>query len=172
VAYYSPEILQKRLANFANRCRRLILKLPRTEYNIIYGKQLIRSSSSPGANYIEAIEASSSKEFLLRLKICRKEMKESGYWLDLIKESNESMITIKENADVLINEAGELTKISAASIITSERNQKISKLENEAPTTSQPGIFSRCFVGSGIPPKRKLFAFIHSLTAMVFCEGG
>jgi len=125
---YTPEILLKRLTNFANNCRRLILKLTRNEYNIAYSKQLIRSSSSPGANYIEAIEASSSKEFALRLKICRKETKESEYWLKLIQESNNTAPFIKENAATLIIEANELIKIFAASIITSERNQKIKKL--------------------------------------------
>jgi len=125
---YSPEILLKRLTNFANSCRRLILKLPRTEYNITYGKQLIRSSSSPGANYIEAIEASSSKDFAHRLKICRKETKESKYWLELIQESNNLTPFVKENTAILIIEADELIKIFAASIITSERNQKIEKM--------------------------------------------
>ena len=48
------------------------------------GKQVIRSSGSMGANYIEANEAVSKKDFLLRIKICRKEAKESGYWLKLL----------------------------------------------------------------------------------------
>ena len=48
------------------------------------GKQVIRSSGSMGANYIEANEAVSKKDFLLRIKICRKEAKKSGYWLKLL----------------------------------------------------------------------------------------
>ena len=52
------------------------------------GKQLIRANGSVGANYIEANEALSRKDFVLRIKLCRKEAKESRYWLRLIDVQN------------------------------------------------------------------------------------
>jgi four helix bundle protein len=124
----TPEILLKRLTIFANECRTLTIKLSKSSFNIAYINQIIRSSSSPGANYIEAIDASSSKEFALRLKICRKEIKESSYWLTLINDSNKLGAEESTSLNALLKESDELVKIFTASIITSERNQKIQKM--------------------------------------------
>jgi len=55
------------------------MKLPKTIANIEDAKQLVKSSGSTGANYIEANEALSGKDFLMRIKISRKEVKESAY---------------------------------------------------------------------------------------------
>lgn len=55
--------LYDRLLVFAKDCQMLVVKLPNNSYNVVYSSQLIRSSSSPGANYIEALEASSKKRF-------------------------------------------------------------------------------------------------------------
>ena len=126
---FTPEILQSRLLKFAQKCQTLTSRLPKNSHNIIYNNQLNRSSSSPGANYIEAIEASSTKEFILKLKICRKETKESNYWLVLIQTSNESLSWLKKETEELIKEGNELIRIFTASIITAERNQKIRKME-------------------------------------------
>lgn len=123
----NSETLYERLLKFAQRSQKLVLILPRTSYNFEYGGQLIRSSSSPGSNYIEAIEATSSKDFAYRLKVCRKEAKESMHWLILIKSANENIEAIIKEADGLIKEADELIRIFTSSILTSERNQKISK---------------------------------------------
>lgn len=76
--------LEERTLNFARNVRQFIAKLHRTAANIEDGKQLLRSSGSVGANYIEANEALSKKDFLMRIKISRKEAKESEYWLKLI----------------------------------------------------------------------------------------
>ena len=62
----------------------MVKKLRKISVNIEDGRQLIRSSGSVGANYIEANEALSKKDFIMRIKICRKEAKESRYWLGLI----------------------------------------------------------------------------------------
>jgi len=126
--FFTSEVLLNRLTLFANNCRDLTTKLSRNSYNVTYSNQLNRSSSSPGANYIEAIEASSPKEFVLRLKICRKELKESNYWLLLIKSSNTQNDQLGTSIEQLTKEATELIKIFTASIITSERNQKIHKM--------------------------------------------
>lgn len=99
--------LEDRTFNFAKRCRDYVKKLPRTISNIEYGKQLIRSSGSQAANYIEANESLSRKDFIMRAKICRKEAKESRLWIHLT-EPEEAFLKEKE---VLIQEATELTKI-------------------------------------------------------------
>lgn len=76
--------LEDRTLEFAKTIRNFVERVPKSAANIEYTKQLIRSSGSIGANYIEANEALSKKDFLLRAKICRKEAKESRFWLRLI----------------------------------------------------------------------------------------
>ena len=70
---------------------------------------MIKASGSVGANYIEANEALSKKDFKMRIKICRKEAKESAYWLRLINETNN--LKNANNAKSLMQEANELKKI-------------------------------------------------------------
>lgn len=118
----NSDILYNRYLKFGMDCQKLVKSLPKTPYNSVYGNQLLRSSGSPGANYIEAIEASSRKEFILKLKICRRETKESIHWLVLIKNSNEEMENLDKNSEKLIKEAEECVRIFASSILTAERN--------------------------------------------------
>ncbi len=110
--------LEERTFDFARRCRGFVKKLSKTSGNIEDGKQLIRASGSVGANYIEANEALSKKDFLMRIKICRKEAKESRMWLKLCDiGSNEDLE--KERKD-LIQEATELMNIFGSIIKKSE----------------------------------------------------
>ncbi len=102
-----PYDLGDRTFRFAKMVRGYVKNLPKTLGNIEDGKQLIKASGSVGANYIEAEEALSRKDFVMRIKISRKEAKESKYWLQLT-ESKEEQINEKQN---LIKEATELTKI-------------------------------------------------------------
>ena len=76
--------LEERTALFAERVRDFCLKLPKNAANAVYIPQLIRAGSSPGANYIEANESIGDKDFKMKIKTCRRESKESGYWLRLI----------------------------------------------------------------------------------------
>ncbi len=101
--------LEERTFKFAQSVRVFIRELPRTISNIEDGKQLIRSSGSIGANYIEANESLSRKDFIMRIKICRKEAKESIYWLKLL-DVNES-VNFESKRSNLIKEAVELMKI-------------------------------------------------------------
>ena len=71
--------LEERTLQFAIDCRLFLKKLPKTISNIEDGKQLVKSSGSVGANYIEANEALSKKDFNYRIKISRKESKESVF---------------------------------------------------------------------------------------------
>ena len=73
------------------------------------GKQLIRSSGSVGANYIEANESLGDKDFLLRIKISRKEAKECKYWLRLLDLQSKSDLEVERAA--LLQEADELARI-------------------------------------------------------------
>jgi four helix bundle protein len=111
--------LEERTFQFAKRVRIFIKKLPKTTANIEDGKQVIRSSGSVGANYIEANEALSKKDFLMRAKISRKEAKESAYFLRLIQETNERRF--EKEASELHNEAVELKKIFSAIINKSSK---------------------------------------------------
>jgi len=99
--------LEERTLRFAQRVNAYVNKLPKTISNIENGKQLIRSGGSVGANYIEANESLSKKDFVMRIKICRKESKESRYWLILAEPLSEE-IAEKEK---LIQEATEFIKI-------------------------------------------------------------
>jgi four helix bundle protein len=79
---------------------------------------LIRASGPVGANYIEANEALSKKDFTMRAKISRKEAKESGYWLRLIDAGADAVAEKERQA--LIQEATELTSIFGAIVRKSE----------------------------------------------------
>ncbi|OHB47384.1 MAG: hypothetical protein A2106_00280 [Planctomycetes bacterium GWF2_40_8] len=70
--------LEERTFQFAKNVSLYVKKFTRTISNMEYGKQVIRASGSVGANYIEANEALSKKDFVMRIKICRKEAKESA----------------------------------------------------------------------------------------------
>jgi four helix bundle protein len=101
--------LEERTYEFAKNVRRFVKKLPRSISNLEDIKQVIRSSGSVGANYIEANEALSKKDFLMRLRISLKETKESIYWLRLLCEMNPKEYNPEGNN--LMNEATELKKI-------------------------------------------------------------
>ncbi len=80
--------LEERTALFAERVRNFCLKLPKNAVNTEYIPQLLRSGSSPGANYIEANENIGDKDFKMKIKTCRRESKESAYWLRLVITNN------------------------------------------------------------------------------------
>ena len=106
--------LEERTYKFSKRVRIFVKKLPRTIASIEDGKQLIKASGSVGANYIEANESLSKKDFVFRIKICRKEAKESAYFIRLIKETNPK--ELENEALALYNEAIELKKIFSSII--------------------------------------------------------
>jgi four helix bundle protein len=107
--------LESRTLKFAKNTRSFVRKIPRTISNIEDGKQLVRSSGSIGANYIEANESLSKKDFVMRIKICRKESKESCYWLNLIFIGQN--IELEKERQSLEKEATELTKIFGSIVV-------------------------------------------------------
>ena len=104
--------LEERTFQFAKNVRLLLKYVDKTLANIEDGKQLIRSSGSVGANYIEANESLSKKDFQMRIKICRKEAKESAFWIRLLTETNENKYDGLLAG--LLQEANELKKIFSA----------------------------------------------------------
>lgn len=101
--------LEERTFQFAKDCRILVRQLPKTTGNFEDGKQLVRSSGSTHANYIEANEALSKKDYYHRVKICRKESKESRSWLRLVDTGDNDKIN--KECSRLVQEATELMRI-------------------------------------------------------------
>ncbi len=110
--------LEERTYKFAKNIRNFLKKIPKTISNFEDKKQLIRASGSVGANYIEANESLSKKDFRMRIKICRKEAKESRYWLKLLEiDSDHGLI---QERKWLMDEATELMNIFGAIIRSSK----------------------------------------------------
>ena len=84
--------LCQRTRRFAERIRDYSLRLPKNPANNEYVSQLIRAGSSPGANYIEANEAIGDQDFKMKIRTCRRESIEAGYWVNLtITDGSEEM---------------------------------------------------------------------------------
>ena len=110
--------LEERTFEFAKEVRLFVKTLSTSTANIEDGKQLIRSSGSIGANYIEANESLSKKDFVYRIKICKKEAKESILFLRLIDVNNNSELENERKG--LVQEGTELMKIFGAIQIKSQ----------------------------------------------------
>ena len=107
-----PDELRDRTYWFARDVRKVVNQLPRTLSSTEDSKQILRSSGSVAVNYLEAQEGMSRKDFFYRIKVCRKEARESQLWLELLAEAEASETT--EELDRLIDEANQLTRIFAS----------------------------------------------------------
>jgi four helix bundle protein len=110
--------LEERTFEFANNVREFVKSLPRTVTNEQDIRQLVRASGSVGANYIEANESLSKKDFVMRIKISRKEAKESRYWLRLLDTGDKQ--SLDKTRVALIQEASELMNIFGSIVRRSE----------------------------------------------------
>ena len=110
--------LEDRTFQFASRVRGFVKKLPRTVCNMEDVKQVVRSSGSVGANYLEANEALSKKDFRLRIRISKKESKETRYWLRLLDTQDEK--SLNSERDRLVQESTELMRIFGAILQNSD----------------------------------------------------
>ena len=117
-----PYDLGERTFLFAKQVREFVKRLLRTDGNVSDLRQLIRSSGSCGANYLEANECLGKKDFLMRMRIARKESKESAYWLRLLDTGTDAKLIADCNG--LIREANELVKILSAIIRKREGDNK------------------------------------------------
>ncbi len=109
--------LEERTMLFARDVRQFVKTIPRTIANLEDSKQLVRSSGSIAANYIEANESLGKKDFLMRIRISRKEAKESKLWLVLIEVGTNLLEVEKQR---LVNESTELMLILSAIMRKSE----------------------------------------------------
>lgn len=110
--------LEERTFEFAKRTREFIRRLPKNTTNYEDSSQLTRSSGSIGANYIEANESLSKKDFVMRIKISRKEAKETVYWLKLVDMGRNT--DLEKERQFLIDEGTQLMKILSSIMRKSE----------------------------------------------------
>jgi len=121
----NSEILKARTKAYSISIGKLIIDLPPNVLNKNYSNQLVRCSSSVGANYRAACRAKSTADFLNKLKIVEEELDETMFFLELLLEFNPNLKeTIQENW----NEASELLAIIVASIVTIRKNEQNRKL--------------------------------------------
>ncbi|MCE9555341.1 MAG: four helix bundle protein [Planctomycetes bacterium] len=113
--------MRERTKAFALRVIRLASELPNDRVSDILGRQVLKSGTSVGANYREALRGSSRRHFTTLSEIALREADESSYWLELLSESG----VIKPNRLTdLLRESGELTAILAATVRTAKRRKE------------------------------------------------
>lgn len=105
--------LESRTLEFAKNVRIFTKKIRKTINNIDDIKQVIRSSGSVGANYIEANDSLSKKDLIMRLKISKKEAKETTYWLNILDIEPD----LFKERDLLIKESREIMNILGSILI-------------------------------------------------------
>jgi four helix bundle protein len=110
--------ISERLLQFASDVIKLATLLFKTPIGRHIGGQVMRSATSAGANYEEACGAESRADFVHKLQIALKELRETLYWLRLTKRS---MLAPETMCDPLLQEAQELTNIIAKSIVTAKK---------------------------------------------------
>ena len=114
------QLLEDRLVRLGARGCRIAARLPRSPLARPIGTQLVRACTSPAANYAEARESESRRDFAHKLKVCLKELRETRVWLELIDQLE--LLNGKEGHEALA-EVDELISIFVASVSTSKRNQ-------------------------------------------------
>ena len=113
------EVLKRRTKKFAIDIIKLTELMPKNTASFVVAKQVIRCSSSVGANYRAALRGRSKAEFIAKLGIVEEEADESMYWLEIIKEAD---LLKEELVEPLWKEADELTAIFTSMIITAKKN--------------------------------------------------
>ena len=113
--------LEERLLEYSARVVRLTESMKRNRAANHIGDQLLRSGTSPYGNHGEAEGAESINDFIHKLRVCYKELRESRRWMRLIQRA--SLVTKPPLLDPLIAEAEELIRIFAASIRTAEKKR-------------------------------------------------
>src|SRR5262245_11416496 len=110
--------LQLRIQRFGVSVCRSLRRVRRDEVNRYVMSQLVRSSLSPGANYAEARAAESRRDFVHKMQICLKEIRETGVWLDYLSELAED----RADRSAIRQECEALTAIFVASLRTARKN--------------------------------------------------
>jgi four helix bundle protein len=112
--------IEERLLEFAVRVGKAIDTLPDTRLGRHIAGQLVRSGTSPAPNYAEACAAESKKDFIHKLAIVLKELRESSVWIRLIVKSE---LIPEQRLELLQDECDQLCKIIAKSLVTAKSNQ-------------------------------------------------
>ena len=118
---YHDYDLEDRLINFAVRIIALIESLPNNKVGKHIGGQLLRSGTSPAPNYGEAQGAESRSDFIHKMKICLKELRETRVWLKIIGKTK--LIEPESKLKLIIEENDQLISIFVASIKTAKENK-------------------------------------------------
>jgi len=113
--------LQERLIDFAVRIIRIAESLPKTKVGNHIAGQLIRCGTSPAPNYGEAQSAESRSDFIHKMKICLKELRETMVWLLMIVRAK--LIKPATKLESLIEENDELISIFVSSVKTAKQNK-------------------------------------------------
>jgi len=117
----TPDELLERLINFAARVGKVVDALPDTRMGRHVGGQLVRSGTSPAPNYEEGCAAESRNDFVHKLSICLKELRESRTWIRLIIKTD---MLPEHRLGELLDECNQLCNIIAQSIVTAKENKK------------------------------------------------
>ncbi|MFC1738466.1 four helix bundle protein [Planctomycetota bacterium] len=118
---YRKYDLEERLINFAVCIINIVEVLPRTLTGNHIAGQLVRCGTAAAANYGEAQSAESRKDFIHKIKISLKELRETKIWLKVIQRKK--LITKTKEVEYLLSECNELISIFVASIKTTEKNK-------------------------------------------------
>jgi four helix bundle protein len=118
--------LEDRLLEYSVRIINVVDAMAPSHAASHVGDQLLRSGTSPYGHHGEAEGAESRADFLHKLRVCHKELRESRRWLRLVERAR--MVKNPTLLDTLIDEGGQLVRIFAASIRTAERNRSTGKV--------------------------------------------
>ena len=123
--------LEERLLEFAVRVIRVTESMKRSPAGIYVADQLLRSATSPYGHHGEAEGAESRGDFIHKLRVCYKELREARRWLRLVQRT--PLVAKPELLEGVVTEAGELVRIFAASIRTAENNRPLSRAKRSTP---------------------------------------
>ncbi|MBP5339521.1 MAG: four helix bundle protein [Prevotella sp.] len=117
--------LQERMTNFAVRIVKMVDSMPSTVSGFAIARQIVRSGTSPSANYRAACLAKSDKDFVNKLKMVEEELDETCHWLEIIMRSE----MMKESPlKPLYQESSELLNIIAKSIVTTKTRMNVDEI--------------------------------------------
>ena len=135
--YMDRNDLSERLLSFAVRIVKLVGALPNTVAGRRIGDQLLRCGTSVGANYEEAQGAESHNDFVHKLQIALKEMRESNFWLRLIQKSE--LLAADKMADI-VDESSQLKAILSKAVATAKGKSKTALADRDNKAGDAPGI--------------------------------
>ncbi|MGI9518246.1 MAG: four helix bundle protein [Pirellulaceae bacterium] len=124
---FDYEELAERPLDFAARAGKMVDALPETRMGRHIAGQLVRSATSPAPNYAEACAAESRRDFVHKLSICLKELRESRCWLRMIRKA-ELLTAARVNS--LLDECAQLCNIIGKSVVTAKSSQAANKTRN------------------------------------------